>query len=207
MPQESVGATRALIHLLDVLPYTPGSSTLPELERMLDHTRRKLVRRLTEDMNQLVTASCQEVAGIAGLTPEHFFMFSHPDCKDRICRGSRMEILRIDRAVGDELACLCRVFRKSRVTARVLRPYRVVALSGRLENSRGLIGSGQPVLISPDEPISVAPGATFLLPHPVATSMICDAVQAGFPLRSPRSGPGLLRLVPNETRTALEESE
>jgi hypothetical protein len=195
MLQDHIGSTRALMHLLDVLPESPGSSALPVLEGMLDRTRRHLVRRLNEEMNRLVAASCEEVAAITGLTPERFYSFSHPDCSERICRGSHMEILRIDRAVGGEMACLCRVFRRSRVTACALRPFRMVALSGRLENSRGLIELGQAVLVAPDEPILVAPGATFLLPHPMAMSLILHAIQAGFRLRTPRHGTRPLRLV------------
>ena len=207
MLQENIGSSRALLHLLDVLPVDGGSSVLEKLGGTLERTRRILVRSLTEEMNQLVKVSCEEVAAITGVTPEHFFAFSHPDCKEKTCRGSRVEILRVDRAVGGELACLCRVFRTTRVTAHALRPFRLVALSGQLETPQGLIESGQAVLVSPDAPVSAFPGATFLIPNPMATFLICDAVQAGFPLRSPGRDPIHLTVVSRRLPARIDETE
>lgn len=206
MFQEDFGPTRALIHLLDVLPGGDRHSVIAKLEGTLDRTRRRLIRRLAEEMDQLVASSCEELAAIAGFIPGRFFDFSHPDCNDRICRGSRMEILRIDRTVGGELACLCQVVRETRITARALRPYRLVPLSGRMETPRGLIESGQAVLVSPDEPVLASPGATFLIPHPMAAGLINDAIRAGFPLRRPGKGPTCLRLVSKRPRARVGQS-
>lgn len=207
MFQEKIGPTRALLQLLDVLPEDAGESILVVLDGTLDRTRRTLIRRLAKEMSRLVASTCEEVASIAGVTPQEFFAFSHPDCPDRICRGSQMEILRVDRAVGGEIACLCRVFRKSSVTARTLRPYRLVVLSGRIEGPHGLIEPGQAVLVTRDEPLTVFSGATFLLPHPMAGSLICHAIQAGFPLRTPGRGPGPLQVVSHGTPLPTDEPE
>ena len=206
MFEENIGSTRALIHLLDVLPESEERSVLAKLEGALARTRRLLVHRLAEDMNRLVTRSCEEMADIAGIAPERFFDFCHPDCEDRICRGTRVEILRIDRTVGGELSCLCRVLRKTRITACSLRPYRLVALSGRLETSRGSIASGQAVLVSPEEPVQASPGATFLLPNPMATYLISDAIRAGFSLQRPGHGSTHLRLVSARPHLRTDES-
>jgi len=207
MDYENISSAQALLHLLDVLPNGSDDSVSSVLEGALDRARRQLVRRLGDEMNRLVAATCEEVAAMAGLTPCRFFSFTHPNCQESICRGSRIEILRLDRVVGGELACLCRVFRKSRLTALALRPFRIVPLSGRMESPSGLLESGLAVSVEPGGEVSLLPGATFLVPHPVATSLICDAVHAGFFLRPPsrRSIPSL-RLVSSRSRSMVNES-
>lgn len=127
MQQETFDSTRALSHFLDVLPPGPENSALTVLEQKLDRVRRQVVHRLADEINRLVAVSCDEVAAIAGVSARRFFAFTHPDCRDVTCRGSRMEILRPDRVAGGERACLCRVFRPSRLSAVALRAFRVVA--------------------------------------------------------------------------------
>lgn len=199
-----IDSAQALLHLLDVLPRDPDrSSIFSVLEGAIDYARRQLIRRLEVEMNRLVADACEEVAAATGLTSQRFFSFTHPDCRESTCRGSRMEILRVDRVVGGERSCLCRVLRKAKLTALSLRPFRIVPLSGHMESSHGLVEVGQAMPVTPSEPLSLMPGSTFLIPHPVATSLICDAIYAGFTLRPPgRRSASSLRLVPGRSRSA-----